>query len=216
MLKTTKLIINMDNLMDLFEQQMGGDMLQQIGSQFGINDPQKTQVATKSAFSVLMGALTKNASQGNGASILSSVLDRDHDGSILDDVAGYITGNSKVSNPKTVDGAGILSHLLGDKSDSIFDQVASIAGIDKNSSAGLLAKLAPIAMGMLGKAKKEQNLDENGLQDILKKTVEPAKNDSMIGGLLTSFLDQDGDGSVVDDLGRMGFKAIFKGLFGRK
>jgi hypothetical protein len=191
-------------------------MLQQIGSQFGINDPKKTEVATKSAFSVLMGALTKNATQGNGASILSSVLDKDHDGSILDDIAGYFTGNTKVSNPKTVDGAGILSHLLGNNSDSIFDQLANVAGIDKNSSASLLEKLAPIAMGMLGKAKKEQNLDEKGLQNILKKTVEPVKNDSMIGGLLTNFLDQDGDGSVVDDLGRMGFKAIFKGLFGRK
>lgn len=206
----------MANLMDIFEQQMSGDLLNQIGSQFGINDPQKTQVATKSAFSVLMGALTKNATQGKGASILSSVLDRDHDGSILDDVAGYFTGSTQVSNPKTVDGAGILSHLLGNNSDSIFDQVANIAGIDKNSSASLLEKLAPIAMGMLGKAKKEQHLDENGLQDILKQSVEPVKSDSMLGGLLTSFLDQDGDGSVMDDVGRMGFKAIFKGLFGRK
>ena len=206
----------MDNLMDLFEQHLSGDMLQQIGSQFGINDPKKTQVATKSAFSVLMGALTKNATKGNGASILSSVLDRDHDGSILDDVAGYFTGNTNVSNPKALDGAGILSHLLGDNSDSIFDQVASIAGIDKNSSAGLLEKLAPIAMGMLGKAKREKNLDENGLQDFLKKSVEPVKNDSMLGGLLTSFLDQDGDGSVMDDVGRMGFKALLKGIFGRK
>ncbi|HHH55058.1 MAG TPA: DUF937 domain-containing protein, partial [Bacteroidetes bacterium] len=149
----------MANLMDIFEQQMSGDLLNQIGSQFGINDPQKTQVATKSAFSVLMGALTKNATQGQGASILSSVLDRDHDGSILDDVAGYFTGSTQVSNPKTVDGAGILSHLLGNNSDSIFDQVANIAGIDKNSSASLLEKLAPIAMGMLGKVKKEQHLD---------------------------------------------------------
>ncbi len=206
----------MANLMDIFEQQMSGDLLNQIGSQFGINDPQKTQVATKSAFSVLMGALTKNATQGQGASILSSVLDRDHDGSILDDVAGYFTGSTQVSNPKTVDGAGILSHLLGNNSDSIFDQVANIAGIDKNSSASLLEKLAPIAMGMLGKVKKEQHLDENGLQDILKQSVEPVKSDSMLGGLLTSFLDQDGDGSVMDDVGRMGFKAIFKGLFGRK
>ena len=202
--------------MYIFEQQMSGDLLNQIGSQFGINDPQKAQVATKSAFSVLMGALTKNATQGKGASILSSVLDRDHDGSILDDVAGYFTGTANIANPKTVDGAGILSHLLGNNSDSIFDQISNIAGIDKNSSAGLLEKLAPLAMGMLGKMKKENNLDENGLQDVLRQSVEPVRNDSMLGGLLTSFLDQDGDGSVMDDVGRMGFKAILKGLFGRK
>ena len=206
----------MANLLDLFEQQMGGGLLEQLGSQVGINDTQKTKTAAKGAFSVLMGALQKNASTDQGASVLSSVLDRDHDGSILDDVMGYVSGTAQPNNTKTTDGAGILSHLLGGNTDSILGQVANMAGIDKNSSAGLLAKLAPIAMGMLGKMKKENNLDQNGLRDVLTQTVEPAKNDSMLGGLLTNFLDQDGDGSVVDDIGRMGVKAIFKGLFGRK
>ena len=206
----------MVNLMELFESQLGGDLMEQLGSQIGINDPGKTQVAAKSAFSVLMGALTKNASQGEGASILNSVLDRDHDGSILDDIAGYFTGNANVSNPKALDGAGILSHLLGDNQDSIFDQISNVVGIDRNSSATLLEKLAPIAMGMLGKVKREHNLDENGLKDVLHQTVEPVKNDSLLGGLLTNFLDQDGDGSIMDDVGRMGFKALLKGLFGRK
>ena len=206
----------MVNLMELFESQLSGNLLDQLGSQIGIDDPNKTQVAAKSAFSVLMGALTKNASQGDGASILNSVLDRDHDGSILDDIAGYFTGSANVSNTKALDGAGILSHLLGDNQDSIFDQISNVVGIDKNSSAGLLEKLAPIAMGMLGKVKRENNLDENGLRDVLHKTVEPVKNDSLLGGLLNNFLDQDGDGSIMDDVGRMGFNALIKGFFGRK
>ncbi len=207
----------MANLLDLFEQQMDGNLLEQLGSQVGINDPQKTKTAAKGAFSVLMGALQKNASTDQGASILSSVLDKDHDGSILDDVMGYVTGAMQPKNTRTVDGAGILSHLLhGTNHDNILSQVANMAGIDKNSSASLLMKLAPIAMGMLGKMKRENNLDENGLRDVLTQTVEPAKKDSMLGGLLGSFLDQDGDGSVMDDLGRMGMKAIFKGFFGRK
>jgi len=206
----------MANLLDLFEQNLGGDLLSQLSSQVGINDNDKTKTAAKGAFSVLMGALQQNASTDQGASMLSSVLDRDHDGSILDDVMGYVTGAAQPSNTRTTDGAGILSHLLGGNSDSVLAQVASMAGIDKNSSAGLLMKLAPIAMGMLGKMKKENNLDENGIRDVLSQTVEPAKNDSMLGGLLGSFLDKDGDGSVMDDLGRMGVKAIFNGLFGRK
>ena len=207
----------MANLLDLFEQQMDGGLLEQLGSQVGINDPEKTKTAAKGAFSVLMGALQKNASTDQGASILSSVLDRDHDGSILDDVMGYVTGAMQPRNTRAVDGAGILSHLLhGTNHDNVLSQIANMAGIDKNSSASLLMKLAPIAMGMLGKVKRENNLDENGLRDVLTQTVEPAKKDSMLGGLLSSFLDQDGDGSVMDDLGRMGLKAIFKGFFGRR
>lgn len=30
----------------------------------------------------------------------------------------------------------------------------------------------------------------------------------MLGGLLTSFLDKDGDGNVMDDLGQMGLDAV--------
>ncbi len=206
----------MTNLLDLFKEQMGGGLLQQLGSQVGINEPDKAENAATGAFSVLMGALQKNASQSGGAGILSSVLDRDHDGSILDDVMGYFTGNTQTTNPKTTDGAGILGHLLGNKQDSVFEQVASMVGIDKNSSAGLLVKLAPIAMGMLGKLKKQNNLDESGLQDALNQTVEPAKQDSMLGGLLTSFLDKDGDGNVMDDLGQMGLDAVLKGFLGKK
>jgi len=207
----------MANLLDLFEQQMDSGLLEQLGSQVGINDPEKTKSVAKGAFSVLMGALQKNASTDQGASILSSVLDKDHDGSILDDVMGYVTGSMQPKNTRTVDGAGILSHLLqGTNHDNILDQLAGMAGIDKNSSASILMKLAPIAMGMLGKVKKENNLDENGLRDVLTQTVEPAKKDSMLGGLLGSFLDKDGDGDVMDDLGRMGMKAIFKGIFGGK
>lgn len=205
----------MANLLDLFEQNLGGDLLSQLSSQVGINDNEKTKTAATGAFSVLMGALQKNASTDQGASILSSVLDKDHDGSILDDVMGYVTGAAQPTNTRTTDGAGILSHLLGGNSDSVLAQVASMAGIDKSSSAGLLMKLAPIAMGMLGKVKRENNLDTSGLRDVLSQTVEPAKSNSMIGGLLTSFLDQDGDGDVMDDLGRIGVKAIFGKLFGR-
>lgn len=206
----------MANLIDLFEQNMSSDLLQQLGSQFGMEDQSQTKSAATSVFSVLMGALNKNASNSEGANILSSVLDRDHDGSIMDDVMGYVTGSSNFTNSKTTDGAGILGHLLGNNQNSIIDQISSMLGIDKNSSAGLLVKLAPLAMGMLGKMKKENNLDPDGLQDVLKKTVEPAKKDNMLGGLLSSFLDKDGDGNIIDDLGEMGMNAVLKGFLGKK
>lgn len=209
-------ILIMANLFDIFKQNLDGDLLNQLDAQVGINNPEKTKTAAEGAFSILMGALQKNASTDQGASVLSSVLDRDHDGSILDDIMGYISGSAQTTNSRTVDGAGILSHLLGGKSENILAQVANMAGIDTNSSAGLLMKLAPIAMGLLGKAKKENNLDHNGIRDILTQTVEPVKENSMFGGLLNNFLDQDGDGDIMDDLGRMGVKAIFKGFFGGK
>ncbi|MEZ4908396.1 MAG: DUF937 domain-containing protein [Saprospiraceae bacterium] len=205
----------MANLFDLFQQNLSGDLLKQLGSQVGISDETKTKEAATGAFSVLMGALNKNASSTSGANMLSSVLDRDHDGSILDDVMGYISGSSNVSNAKATDGSGILGHLLGNNQSSVVDQISSLVGIDKNSSASLLTKLAPLAMGMLGKMKSENNLDASGLQNVLKSSVAPAQQNSMLSGLMTSFLDKDGDGNIVDDLADMGMNAL-KGFFSKK
>lgn len=206
----------MSNLLDIITQNLGGDFINQIGSQFGVEDQSKTQNAASSAISVLMGALNKNASTPDGANILSSVLDRDHDGGILDDVMGYVTGSSNVANQKTVDGDGILNHILGDQKDDIISQIAQNSGISSAAGAGILSKLAPMVMGMLGKAKKENNLDAGGLSDLLKNSAPKPQNDSFLGGLLGKFLDKDKDGSYMDDLGQMGLDAVMKGIFGKK
>jgi hypothetical protein len=55
---------------------------------------------------IVLGFLTKKRDGGTGSSGLSSLLDQDGDGSILDDVAGlFLGGSSQSSNP--------LSNLLG-------------------------------------------------------------------------------------------------------
>jgi hypothetical protein len=62
--------------------------------------------------------------------------------------------------------------------------------------------LAPLVMGALGRAKRESQLDSNGLSTLLTGENERLKESAPgVMGALGRFLDQDNDGSVMDDVG---------------
>jgi hypothetical protein len=204
----------MTELFDLLKGNLTEDVIDQLGSQIGSTDRTKTTAAASGAFTVLLDALQRNATDKKGVESLNNALEKDHDGSIFDDLMGYVSGNAKQSE-KTVNGAGILSHVLGNKQSGVIDLLGKMTGMDSSSSSSLLIKMAPLVMGALGKQKKSQNLDTGGLLDMLTKTVEPERKNSQFGSLLTSVLDRDGDGDVKDDLMSMGMKAL-SGFFKKK
>ena len=204
----------MTELFDLLKGNLTDEVVDQLGSEIGLNDRKKTTEAASGAFSILLDAMQRNASKKDGVNSLTNALEQDHDGSIFEDLMGYMSGKSKQPE-RSVNGAGILKHVLGDKQSGVIDILGNMTGLDKSSSGNLLIKMAPLVMGALGKQKKTQQLDSGGLLDMLTKTVEPQRTNSPLGGMLNSVLDQDGDGDVKDDLLKMGLKAL-GGFFKRK
>ena len=64
-------------------------------------------------------------------------------------------------------------------------------------------------MGALGRAKREKQLDTNGLSTLLTGEQERLKESAPgVMGALSRFLDRDNDGSVMDDVGGMIGKAF--------
>ncbi len=192
------------NVLDLLQNQMSDDLLDTLTKQIGGQDKAQTASAASGIMSTLMGALAKNAASPEGRSALAGALDRDHDGSILDDVMGMVTGSSQPTNSKAANGAGILKHILGGKQDNASSLISQMSGLDKNSTMSLMATLAPMVMGALGKQKREQSLDAGGLASLLSNTVKSSSQNRQEMSIVEKFLDQDGDGSVMDDLMRMG------------
>jgi hypothetical protein len=207
--------------MDLLQGQLSGGMVDQLSQALGGAEKEKTAKAASGITSILMGALAKNASSPEGASALSNALDRDHDGSILNDVMGMVTGANRNAGAGGIDlnrmlnGAGILSHVLGGKQSGAIDMISKMSGLDSSKTGSLMTMLAPVIMGALGKAKRENNLDSSGISDLLTGTVKKNADSNPLLSLATKFLDQDGDGSIMDDLAGMGMKML-GGLFGRK
>src|SRR6476661_9151899 len=90
------------SLLDMLQQQLGGDAVKQISGQLGA-DHGTTQTAIAAALPMIVGALARNTQDPAQAGALSNALSKDHDGSILDDVTGYLSRGGN-----TADGNAIL------------------------------------------------------------------------------------------------------------
>ncbi|MEL6390502.1 MAG: DUF937 domain-containing protein [Bacteroidota bacterium] len=203
------------DLMDLLKSQIGEQAIGAMTSQLGGASPKATSAGMDGAMSILMGALAKNTKNEQGASALNSALDRDHDGSILDDVVGFLNGTSQATNTRAANGAGILGHLLGGQQGQAVEQLSKASGLDQQQASSMLMKMAPLVLGMLGKQKRNTNMGLNDLSGLLAGAAQTSRARVQGGDLLTSFLDQDGDGSIVDDAAKIG-GSFLKNIFRRR
>ena len=131
----------MDTLNELLEPQTG-----QISTRIGA-DETKTRSALHAAVPALLAAFSQEAERGGG---IRQAIEQDHDGSIIDQLTGYLGGGANLS-PRTTNGAGILEHVLGDRQPDMQQALSAKTGLDAGSIGSLLALLAPIVMGMIGK-----------------------------------------------------------------
>lgn len=203
------------DLLDLVKSQLSEQLIDGLTSQLGTGNREQTQKATMAAASTLINALSRNASTENGASALSGALDRDHDGSILNDLAGMLLGGQTQNQGQSasmLNGAGILKHVLGGKQNDVISMISKLAGLDQNSSASILTKIAPLVMGVLGQQKKQQSLNPSGLAQLLNQSRTQMQQKDQSMSLFERILDQDGDGSIADEAASIGMK-ILGGLF---
>ena len=154
---------------------------------------------------MIIQQLNKNASNEQGANSLFNAVDRDHDGSVLNDVAGF------VGNFQKGPGAGILKHLFGQKKDNMENAVSNSSGLNSQATSQLMQILAPLVMGQLGKQKRQGGLDVGGLANLLNSNVaHQQKKAPEASSFLNRLIDKDGDGKINDDITNMGIKALGK------
>lgn len=187
----------MNAITQIVTQQLGGSASRTIAQRFGISES-TANTAIQMAVPLILTALARNASQPQEAQNLHQAVATDHDGSILDNVMGYL------QNPQSANGAGILGHVFGGQQPAIENNLAQATGMDQSSASGLLETLAPLVMGSLGKAQQQNGLDASGLSDLLNSQRQEAQaNAPGAMSMLNSLLDQNKDGSSMDDIQRM-------------
>ncbi len=201
-------------LMDMLTQTLGTTAVNHMAKKMGV-DSQLTRAAISLAVPMLIKSLANNASNKEGARSLNNALERDHDGSLLDNLTGFLDGNTQQS--KTTDGAGILRHLLGDRRSNVEQVISRDTGLDSNTTQGLLETLAPIVLGQLGRQKREQNLDDFDIAMLLKDAErrQEVEQTPEQRGFIGSLLDKDGDGKIDADIAQKGL-GILSSLFGRR
>jgi hypothetical protein len=180
----------MDLLRTILEAQ-GGNTVNQLANQFGL-DGSQTNSALAQLIPMLAGGVKKNVQKGGLDSLISALNKGNH--------SQYLDNPSQLQNSSTVsDGNAILGHLLGNK--NVSRQVAGHAAQNTGIDSSILKKMLPIVATMVMGGMSKQS-GEGGVLGALLGGGQPrqSRQSSGLESILTSFLDQDGDGSVIDDL----------------
>ncbi|HEY0427527.1 MAG TPA: DUF937 domain-containing protein [Pyrinomonadaceae bacterium] len=198
----------MFSLQDLLGQEQGNQAVEQLSQNLGANHTAVSS-AIQMALPMILSGLARKASDPQGAENLNQAIEQDHDGSILDNLSGYLGGGVEPQSSGQTNGIGILGHIFGEKQTQAAQTVSQNSGLDIGQVSQLLITLAPIVMGYLGRQKQQQNLDSGGLSSWLggqQQQIEQAPQ----GGFLSGIFDRDGDGSVIDDLASMAMNQFKK------
>jgi|RhiMetdeSRZDD1v2_1073273.scaffolds.fasta_scaffold21096_2 hypothetical protein len=169
------------NILETILQSQNGNAVRQLGNQFGLQ-PDQTQAALAALVPALAAGFQRNmTSQGGLDSLMSALASGQHQ-RYLDD-AGSLTDSSSFQ-----EGNGILAHVFGNKdvSRQVAQNASTQTGIDPSTLKRMLPLVAALAMGGLS---RQSNASPG--------TGAPAGD---LMSMLTPVLDQNRDGSMVDDL----------------
>lgn len=202
----------MANLMNEVERHLSNDVIMQLTRQIGAQDPNKVKTAAHSISELLLSAMSNSASNQQTGGGLFGAIEKDHDGGILGNLLGTLTGQNKPNNNSTMNGEGIINHLLGNKQLEAAQAIGQLSGLNIFKSGVLMQLLAPIVMGVVGQKQKSNGLDLGGLASILLggNNNQQQSGQSPAGGLFGKLLDMDGDGNMMDDLLNIGMKILRK------
>ena len=196
----------MSGILDLLNSDMGKQIISSVSEKTGLDASQATKVVS-STLPALLGQMQNNLTSKDGASgLLTALTSGKHDGSILDNIGGFLNGGD------FTDGSKILGHVLGGNQDNMVQGLSAKTGVDSSIISKILPMLAPIIMGYLAKQTKKDGVSTgSGLNDILGGLM------GGNGGGLTSMLDQNGDGKldVSDAMSAVNKKGGLGGLLGK-
>jgi hypothetical protein len=190
----------MSGFVDEFMKSMGGYVASQAASSLGIN--QKTvQQMIPALVPMILGGLRRQKDEQGGAARVDHILNKYGKSDVLNDIGGLFASKVTQSNPDPN-----LGGLLGNSGSQAVDMLANNFKLDPSVITKFIPMLAPLVLGYLTK-KRDSGMGSSGI---------------------TSILDSDGDGSILDDVagfltqnlgsskggGLLG--GLLGGLFGKK
>jgi len=179
-------------LLDTLLNAAGGSAVPELSRKFGISEDQ-ARTAIGALAPAINGSIKRNAGSPEGADALMRALSSGRH-------AEYVENPSKLVQEETIqDGNGILGHLFGSK--DVSRQVARKASGQTGLSEDILKRMLPVVAAMVMGSLSRQASTSGVQNQSLPQT-------GGLPGVLSSFLDADRDGSVLDDV--LGFAQRFR------
>ncbi len=170
-----------DFLNDLLGNISGG-AANKIGNTLGI-DPNIITQAIPVIAPMILGGLKKQSENNGGQERVDHILNKYGDPAVLDNVDEHVEKVARTDNFDTN-----LGGLIGNSGSQVTDVLTKKFNLDSGTAAKIIPMIAPLIMAYLTRSRDNNPQGSNGF---------------------ASFLDQNGDGSIVDDV--MGFFSGKKG-----
>lgn len=182
----------MSNILDVLFADENKAALEEVQKNFNLSD-QETRAAVEELIPALSRGLQKNTQASPGMDdLLEALRTGKHE--------QYMEKPGSLSSPDTVkDGNDILGHIFGSK--EVSREVANRASKKSGLSSSLLKKMLPIVASLAMGALSKKVIGGGRRSDISR---------SGSGGLLTSLLDGDRDGSIWDDVLGMAARTMLR------
>lgn len=163
-------------LKSLLQSGLSSNSLNQMSQRSGLDSSSIGSIIAKVA-PALMQKANENFKGDRDSSELVNMINRTNLDQVDNQTLDVSAGNE------------MLGQLTGSKQESrsLASSIGDSLGIDASSITKLLPMIAPFALGMLNKQARSSNLTDS-------------QDTNSITSMLSSFLDQDNDGSVADDL----------------
>ena len=177
------------NLLNLLLDNQNSSAIKQLAENFGLSENATKQAVSEMAPALSKG-LQKSASSPQGLEALMGALSKGSH-------QRYVDQPESLANTESVtDGNAILGHILGSKDASrqVAGHAASKTGLDSSILKKMLPMVATMVMGTMSKQASSGKLSGG--------------DTSGAGGLLSKFLDSDGDGSIMDDIAGLAGKFL--------
>jgi len=173
----------MPGFVEEFMSTLGPQVTKELSKNLGIKKNAATQIVPQ-LIPMILGGLRKQKDEHGGEARVDHILNKYGSASVLDDIGGLF---SKKVKDDSVDAR--LGGLLGESGMQATNMIANNFKLDGNIASKLIPMLAPVVLGALTKKRDVGGAGSSGI---------------------ASLLDQDGDGSILDDVA--GF--LMKGMFG--
>ncbi len=160
----------------------------QLSNQYGLSREDAARVLPQVAPVILGGLKRRAEQQGQNPKVLEEDLLR-----ILRGGSSHSSPSSSTSAPASIDPSVIFGSKRGQAEQVIADRM----GLSPELTAKVLPMLIPVVLGALSKAGNASSPSHTSTH-----SSGSAGSSGPLGGLAT-ILDQNGDGSIMDDLARM-------------
>lgn len=173
----------MPGFVDEFMNSLGPEVTKQMSKNLGIDKGVTNQIIPQ-LIPMILGGLKKQKDEQGGAERVDHILNKYGSSSVLDNIGGLFSQKAKDESVGPE-----LGGLLGDSGVQATNMIANNFNLNGNIASKLIPMLAPVVLGALTKKRDTEGAGSSGI---------------------AALLDQDGDGSILDDVA--GF--LMQGLFG--